>query len=174
MKFRVCYAEAIMNPFETPPSQPSQEKPQDKETVLSPEELIQAKEWGLTPEEFLLAQAYQDELDREAAIPKVGEEECEQKVKELDDLLKAFEITHPIQELYAVTELDGKDVALNPEKYPVRTAAKKDLAPIVTALNFLKDRTTLSSERYEELHARYKYFLQAIGAINNGKVDHTR
>lgn len=128
----------------------------------------------MSPEELALAQAWQAEAAREAEIPKVGEAECEQKVTELDGLLKAFETTHPIQELYAVTDLDGKDVFLHPEKYPVRTAAKQGLISIVAALKFLKERTNLSSERYEELQARYRYFSRAVGMINNGKVDHTR
>lgn len=153
-----------MNPLEIPPSQPPQPAPEDS----------QKKETPLTPEQLALVQMYQDEIAREAAIPKVGGEECEQKVTELDDLLRAFEATHPIQELYAVTELDGKDAALHPEKYLVRTTAKRDLIPIAAALKFLKERTTLPSERYEELQARYRYFSRAVGVINNGKVDHAR
>jgi hypothetical protein len=123
-----------------------------------------------TPEQMAAAKKRLDAdyLEEESAPPT--REENEGKMRELDTLLTAFETTHPIAELYAVTELDGKDVIEHPEKYPVRVAAKRDLIPIVAALNSISPTT----EGYDKLRARYTYLSRAVGIINGGKVDHTR
>lgn len=141
------------------PEQEPKGHPRTSVAELNPAHTEQAPEW--------LAK-YTDEPE----VAQPSPEECEQKIKALEDLFVAFETTHPIAELYAVTELDPKDIAAHPENYLVRTAAKQGLVPIVTALNSIPT----STKKYDELKARYKYLSRAVGMIEakTGKVDHER
>lgn len=173
ISFTPCYSFSMTNPFETPPAEPPKPKESAAEGVPAP----RTKFEDLSPEEQAHATAWLPQYEQGAEPTPVSPEECEEREKEFLGLIVAFEASHPIDELYAVTELDGKDVNEHPEKYPVRVVAKRDLGPIVTALNILKDlkeRGLIPPEKYEALKARYTYLSRAVGIINNGKVDHTR
>ena len=157
-----------MNPNELPKpipiSSPEQEPrgyPRTSVAELSPAHAAQAPEWL-------------EKYANEPEAPKVSAEECEQKRKELEELLVAFETTYPVAEFYAITELDEKDLFAHPEKYPVRIAARQILNAICKILAFLPREINGSTEKYDALQARYKYLNRALGIINNGKVDHTR
>ncbi|MDP4007820.1 MAG: hypothetical protein Q8P68_01380 [Candidatus Peregrinibacteria bacterium] len=153
-----------MNEHEFPKPNPSPEQepkghPRTSVTELNPAHAEQAPEW--------LAK-YADEPE----VAQLSPEECEQKINELEGLLTAFEATHPIAELYAITDLAVKDAP----NHLAREAAKQGLIPIVVALNFLKEKTNISPEEYEKLKARYKYLTRAVGMIEakTGKIDHER
>lgn len=162
--FPLCDTLIRMNNNEIPkpipkPEQEPKGHPRTSMAELSPTHTEQAPEW--------LAK-YADEPE----IPKVNEEECEKKVAELESLMTAFEVTHPIAELYAITDLAVKDAP----NHPIRHPAKLALGPIVAAWIFVKERTNISPERLAELKVRYLHLTRAVGMIEakTSKVDHDR
>ncbi len=99
--------------------------------------------------------------------------ECGPEVAHLEALMSAFESQHSLEALHAITDLDPRD----PEdvaKYPHRERAKTGLIPIVKELNIIEEETDVIPEKLIELKAKYMRFSQAVGIINQGKVDHTR
>jgi len=89
---------------------------------------------------------------------------------DLETLFDSFEATYPIAEIVLITNLSPEE-ALN---HPVREPARIALITVVEKLHKLRDKTNISKERYQELHERYKRLSQAVGVINNNKVDHSR
>lgn len=64
------------------------------------------------------------------------------------------------------------------EKFEIKVAAKRDLAPIVAKLNTLQKETNISADKYEELNEKKERLARAVGMINKtinpNKVDHER
>jgi hypothetical protein len=106
----------------------------------------------------------------EVVIAPENRRESEPEIKELKEMLVAFESIHSIAELHLIINLKSEDAS----RYPLRESAKVALIPIVAKLNILKKETNISLEKYEELKAKYMHFSRAVGIINNNKVDHNR
>jgi hypothetical protein len=96
--------------------------------------------------------------------------ECEPEIKKFETLLSDFEIKHPVDDLYSITDLTVADA----QKHPTREPAKLDLPPILKQLQLIKEETDVSPERYVELESSWKRISNAVGFINNGKVVHDR
>jgi len=138
---------------EQPPSQPP---------VLSPEELKKQ-------EQEAQYQAWLKDHPEKTVTPD-ARVDCEPHIAEFNSLVDAFEAKHPLEALHAIIDLTPADAP----NHPVREPARKDLGPIVAKLNFLEKKTNIPSVKAEEMRARYKAVSQAVGMINDNKVDHTR
>lgn len=135
--------------------------------VLTPEELKAQEEAAMYAKYAELANYF--ETERAPIIPET-KRESGPEVAELEKMFEDFESNHNIDELLAITDLDQKDAA----NHPLRAPANKDRAIIFDKLKKIKNETNISDEEKDRLQAKYKIINQAIGAINNGKVDHTR
>lgn len=111
-------------------------------------------------------------VPQETAKPEESKElrECESEITEFEEMILAFELTHPLEELHLIIDLRPEDAPQHPLREPARLA----LIPIVARLNALKNETNISPEKYEELKAKYKRLSRAVGMINSNKVDHNR
>jgi len=132
----------------------------------------------LTPEEIKSKQE-QEENDRNEQFMKDHPElfevpdkmrECGPEVAEFEALVASFESTHSLEALHEIVELTVEQAMA----HPVRQPAKEALGPIVSLLNKLQNETDIPKEKYAELKAKYRRLSQAVGMINNNKVDHTR
>ncbi|MFA6524405.1 MAG: hypothetical protein WC264_02010 [Candidatus Paceibacterota bacterium] len=92
------------------------------------------------------------------------------EIMELEEMFISFELKHSLEELSSIIDLTPADAP----NHPVREPAKVALIPIVALLNTLKKETNISTEKHEELKAKYKRLSRAVGMINNNKVDHNR
>jgi hypothetical protein len=99
-------------------------------------------------------------------------EKFAEKISEMDSALTSFEQTHDLEELHTI-QLSTVAEAL---AHTVREAAKANLPAILTIRKFLQeqvDTNSAPSEEFEELKIRHKKILAAIGALNNGRLDHS-
>lgn len=91
--------------------------------------------------------------------------------KLIEDAIRTYEKYNPgYVEVYKKKIAEVKAIVLVPEdteKFKIRIAAKKDLAPIVASLNSLK-----GNKDYEKFKTEYMRLARAVGTINNNKVDH--
>lgn len=95
---------------------------------------------------------------------------CEQLIIEFESMISDFEATYSLLELNAIVDLSA-----DPDrKHPLRDPAKKALGPIFAKLTVLKNETTLSDEKYDELNRKWKILSNAVGLVNKGMVDHNR
>ena len=124
---------------------------------------------GLTDEQIEMYLAYMAEHP-EVVIPQENRRSPEDEITEFENLIKNFEQAHNLEELTTIIELTPEDAP----NHPTREPAKKDLVPIVKLLNSLKEETTITEERHEELKAKYRYLSRAVGIINKGIVHHNR
>lgn len=106
----------------------------------------------------------------EARETSQEQRDCRPEITELQGLMDKFKNEHPIEELFAITDLSVEEAPHHPIREPARLA----LIPIVELLNRLKKETDISPEEYERLKAEYRHLSQAVGMINKGLVDHTR
>jgi len=133
----------------------------DKATV--PELL----ELGCDPEgadqaDLWLKQIEKEEKERMTKLPEKPRE-CEAEIKELEELFISFEAKHSVIDLMLVTD---------PEN-PIQKPAQKDLEIFVKKLKILKEETNISTEKYNRLEEKYKYFALAVGSKNDkGKITH--
>ena len=97
-------------------------------------------------------------------------EVVEKEIEEFNNMVTAFEAAYPLDEWFAIV-----DLTTDPDrKHPLRDPAKEALKPIFAKLNALKNETTISDEKYEELKSKWKVLSNAVGMVNKGMVDHTR
>jgi len=87
---------------------------------------------------------------------------------EFEALVAEFESEISLEELMQITE--QKDAL----ESPLRKKAKDALAPILKKYQTLEKETDISQEKLAELKVKYKNLSNAVGFINNGKVDHNR
>ena len=73
--------------------------------------------------------------------------------------------------LEVLNAIETEKEALNSEE---RELAKKALIPLVDKMKFLDRRTDITKGEFDELHKKYKIISNAVGFINDGKVDHNR
>ncbi len=98
--------------------------------------------------------------------------ECGPEIKEFESKIKLFESEYSLEELTAI--VTPEDLERDERTNALRYYAKKALGPIVFQLNALEKETDISQEKLQELKVKYKRLSQAVGIINNNKVDHTR
>ena len=96
--------------------------------------------------------------------------ECGPMIVEFEGLISSFEATYSLDELHSIVDLTPEEAP----NHPLREPAKKALIPVVDLLTKLKNKTDISTEKYEELRMEYKKLSRAVGMINNNKVDHDR
>jgi hypothetical protein len=106
----------------------------------------------------------------EPIISKEDLREAGPEIVEFEHMITSFETMHSLEELHSVIDLTPVEA----QKHPTREPARVALVPIVAKLNTLKNETDITSEKYEELKAKYKRLSRAVGMINNNKVDHNR
>jgi|GEM_PF-992919 len=122
---------------------------------------------GLTPEEREMADYFLS-LVKEEVILEKEKRDCNQEVGELQNLFTEFEVNHALDDLFNIIDLTVQDAP----NHPLREPAKQDLDPIVTKLNILKKETNITTEKYDELNAQYKYLSKAVGFISGNQVRH--
>lgn len=130
-----------------------------EEKKLSPEEKRRLED---EEAERLMAGYADEEASSEANV------EIEAEIKKFDTLVEAFEAQISIEALLAIaTEVEAKD-------HPVRESAKGAMAAINAQFNLLKSSGAVSTEDLARVSAARKRLSNAVGFINNGKVDHDR
>ncbi|MDA3815369.1 MAG: hypothetical protein PF549_03305, partial [Patescibacteria group bacterium] len=99
-------------------------------------------------------------------------EDCMPRLTEIKGLLTNFENIHDLEALHAINHLTMK-TALD---YPEREAAKADLIPIFSLINYLEEKTDITKEKLKELKLQFRKISQAVGIITEkeGILDHTR
>jgi hypothetical protein len=131
-----------------------------------------------TPEEMKLRQE-QQENERCAQFEKDHSElftvpdvlrECGSEVVEFEAMIVSFESIYPLKALHEIVDLTLEEALT----HPIRQPAKEALGPIVAKLHTLEEETDISSEKFAELKAQYRRLSQAVGMLNNNKLDHTR
>ena len=127
---------------------------------------------GLTPgEQEDEAQYAQYMLDHpEIAIAPEDRIESAPEIAEFERMIELFESEHSLAKLHLIVDLTAEEAP----RHPVREPARLALIPIVSKLNFLKQKTNILSEKEEELKAKYMRLSRAVGIINNNKVQHDR
>lgn len=78
-----------------------------------------------------------------------------------------FEAKYSLEELHVIENVDDIN-------YQKRLETIEDLESLQALRMKIKKETTISEQRYDELFTSYKRLSQAVGILNNGKVDHTR
>ena len=133
---------------------------------------------GLTVGERAIANAF---LEDEPTTPLVKRESTRAEVLELLDLFAQFETQFNVSELYAITHISAEDLAIFQRGeplpiHPLRTPAKLALGPIAKKWSEIKDDTTISGDKLEELRGRYQHISRAVGLFQtkDGIIDHTR
>ena len=148
-----------------------------------------------TPEEMAMLECFLNDHP-EAGTRKETRRDCEKEKGELEQLLNKFEKDHSLEKLNAILDVSpelfyllANDLKLSAEefkstlanltpedteKYWTRAPARQDLKPIVTLLGTLEKETNISEPDFNKLKLTYKILSQAVGMINNNKVDHTR
>ncbi len=135
------------------------------------ERLKETQETILTPEQAETADYWLKIIEKEKpTFSPEKQRECAPEIEKLENLFIAFEKEHSLEQLLLITDLTPKDAP----NHPVREPAKNALKPITALLDVLKRETNITSEKYDELEAKYKILSRAVGMINNNKVDHTR
>jgi len=103
-------------------------------------------------------------------IPPEKRRECGPEVKELERMFEDFERTHDPEALSAITDITTLEEA---QAHPTWMPAQLALHPIYAKFRVLKDETNITDEKHAELKTKWKRLTQAVGMINNGKLDHS-
>lgn len=148
---------------------------------------------AFTPEEELEMYEAFMAAHPDVILPPEEKREPTEEIAEFQRLVTEFEVEHPPEKLFAITDLrvveDMRKVPLTEleeflhsanlteeevQNNLIREAARKALGPILSKLNILKEETNITPDAYDELYTKYKHFSRAVGIINAGKVDHER
>lgn len=122
---------------------------------------------GLTAEQREMANRFEGEFPNRNLAE--GERvDLKQFVEMFEAGLNLFESKHSLEALNAITNLTPAEAP----HHPIREQARKDLIPIVTLLNVIKEKTNISKPHLDELTRRYLVLSKAVGMINNNKVRH--
>ena len=106
----------------------------------------------------------------EPVISKENLREAGPEIIEFEAMIALFESMHSLEELHSIIDL----TPIEASKHAIREPARVALIPIVAKLNTLKKETNISTEKHEELKAKYRRLSRAVGMINNNKIDHNR
>jgi hypothetical protein len=101
-------------------------------------------------------------------VPPEKRRECGPEVEELERMFDEFEKAHDLEALSAITDITTLEEAqAHPTWMPAQLASK----PIYAKFRVLKDETNITEEKHAELKAKWKRLTQALGMINDGKLD---
>jgi hypothetical protein len=89
-------------------------------------------------------------------------------VAELEQMFEDFEKAHDLEALSAITDITTLEEA---QAHPTWMPAQIALHPIYAKFRVLKDETNITEEKHTELKAKWKRISQAVGMINDGKLD---
>lgn len=156
--------------MEGPPQQPEEEKIENQEQ--GPQSVPEKEEdpyAGLTPEQIEMYESYIADHP-EIEMPPESREDHTERAAALGEEMTNFEGQFDLEALNAITDLTPEEAP----SHPVREPARQALESIVRNLNYLQEKTDIPPEVYDELDKQYKHLSQAVGIINNNKVDHTR
>jgi hypothetical protein len=103
-------------------------------------------------------------------ISKENLKEAGPEIMEFEAMITLFESMHSLEELHSIIDLTPTEAPKHPTREPARVA----LIPIVAKLNALKKETNITTEKHDELKAKYMRLSRAVGMINNNKVGHNR
>lgn len=160
--------------------------------------MLKAKALGLTFEEYQQYMQWEHE-QRKLPVKELREVKPEE-ITDLETLIEQFEASHSLAELNEIVNLSPELSSLfkhsydlskekhfkeietvlsqlsvkEAENYKKRLAAKEDLIPIHKVFNEIERETNISPEKYDELKAKYMMLSNAVGIINNNKVEHNR
>jgi aryl-alcohol dehydrogenase-like predicted oxidoreductase len=98
---------------------------------------------------------------------ELSAEQGAEKIAELEALYEAFEQRHDLEKLRAIQVHSVEEALANTD----RQAAKADLPLLVSRINFLENN--IPDELFLTLLARHKIIMAAVGAFNNGQLDHS-
>jgi len=101
-------------------------------------------------------------------IPPEKRRECGPEVAELEQMFEDFEKAHDLEALSAITDITTLEEA---QAHPTWMPAQLALHPIYAKFRVLKDETNITEEKHAELKAKWKRISQAVGMINDGKLD---
>ena len=101
-------------------------------------------------------------------IPPEKRRECGPEVEELERMFEDFEKTHDLEALSVITDITTLEEA---QAHPTWMPVQRALHPIYAKFRVLKDETNITDEKHAELKAKWKRLTQAIGMINDGKLD---
>ena len=101
-------------------------------------------------------------------IPPEKRRECGPEVAELEQRFEDFEKAHDLEALSAITDITTLEEA---QAHPTWMPAQRALHPIYAKFRVLKDETNITDEKHAELKAKWKRISQAVGMINDGKLD---
>jgi len=101
-------------------------------------------------------------------IPPEKCRECGPEVAELEQMFEDFEKAHDLEALSAITDITTLEEA---QAHPTWMPAQRALHPIYAKFRVLKDETNITEEKHAELKAKWKRISQAVGMINDGKLD---
>lgn len=130
-----------------------------------PEEMGVLSEEEQRKKDLELWKLLKEDFPEPPAVPEASKE-SELNIAEFEALIDAFEATHSLDALNAIIDLTVAEAKV----HPVREPARNDLAPIFAKLN----KIDVTHKQYAELKARWMRISNAVGMINNNKVDHDR
>ncbi len=106
---------------------------------------------------------------RAAQEPMAAEKmEAGPEIAKFEGLIKDFEVFASYESLLLVITKEEAENSVERER------VKVILGPIWALLKEIGLKGNISTEKLEELKAKYNRCSQAVGIINSGKVDHTR
>lgn len=106
---------------------------------------------------------------QDQSFPEQERRDSKQEIIEIQEMFKAFEANHSLEELSLLTGFKTIEEA---RANPVREAARLGLIPITEKINALKKETNISKEEYDELNKVYQKLCNAVGTIQNGIFTH--
>ncbi len=133
--------------------------------------IVNGEEYTTTPEQEELAAAYAAAHSVEAVAEMPAE--CAEKIAELETLFTNFEQAHDLDALLAIDRMTVEEA----KAHTGRQAARADLPPIVTLVNYVESKMfagVVSEEVWNTLYARYCAIQRAIGTLNGDFLVHDR
>jgi len=140
----------------------------ERRQPLNPDEIKAKKKAENDAQDALYAEMLA-EYEQQATSPEVRKEAGPEVLK-FNELIAEFEQEYSLEELHNIVDLTPSEAAV----HPLREPARKALVAIVSQLKILKKEVDISTDALTELELDYKRVSQAVGIINNDKVDHTR
>ena len=106
--------------------------------------------------------------DREHRDQFLVKLECGPRIVEFEEMIALLLEEGRLEVLSAI---ETEEEARGSEE---RTSIKKALIPLVSKMNYLKNRTDIEEDEFKKLYEQYKIISNAVGVINGGMVDHNR
>lgn len=115
-----------------------------------------------------LEAARENGYDYYPEVPAQERREPDAEIIELENLMERFELDHPLEDLFSITEIPTK----GSDAERLRESAKLALNELATRVRVLEEETTISTDQLTPLWNRRIRFAAAVGAINGGRIRH--